>query len=130
MAKILVVDDAKVMREMISAILITEGHEIVMADDGDVGLDAARKEPFDIILSDINMPKMTGISMVSKIRRIEGYEETPIIMLTTESSDYKKDKAKKMGANGWLQKPIDPKRLVKAVNTMLAKAGHVLPARH
>jgi len=115
MAKILVVDDAKVMREMISAILITEGHEIVMADDGDVGLDAARKEPFDIILSDINMPKMTGISMVSKIRRIEGYEETPIIMLTTESSDYKKDKAKKMGANGWLQKPIDPKRLVKLI---------------
>jgi len=125
----MVVDDAKVMREMISTILIAEGHEIFTADDGDTGLDLARSQPFDIILSDINMPKMTGISMVSKIRRVEGYEETPIIMLTTESSDYKKDKAKKKGANGWLQKPIDPKRLVKAVNTMLAKAGHVLPPK-
>jgi two-component system chemotaxis response regulator CheY len=129
MAKIMVVDDAKVMREMISAMLVTEGHEVVCADDGDVGLEMARDEVFDMILSDINMPNMSGISMVSKIRILDGYQETPIIMLTTESSNYKKDKAKKMGANGWLQKPIEPKRLVKAVNTMLARAGHLLPSR-
>ena len=129
MAKIMVVDDAKVMREMITTMLTEEGHDVITADDGDVALDIARQESCDLVLSDINMPNMSGISLVSKLRRLEAYENTPIIMLTTESSDYKKDKAKKMGANGWLQKPIDPMRLTKAVNTMLAKAGHILPPR-
>ena len=64
----------------------------------------------------------------SKLRRLDSYASVPIIMLTTESADFKKDKAKKMGANGWLQKPFDPPRLIKAVRSMLAKAGHVLPA--
>ena len=129
MATIMVVDDAKVMREMIKTILVTEKHQVITADDGDIALELARKQQCDLVLSDINMPKMSGISLVSKLRRVEGYENTPIIMLTTESSDYKKDKAKKMGANGWLQKPVEPNRLIKAVNTMLAKAGHVLPSR-
>lgn len=129
MAIILVVDDAKVMREMISTMLITEGHEVITADDGDVALEIAREQTCDMVLSDINMPRMSGISLVSKLRRVPGYESIPVIMLTTESSEYKKDKAKKMGANGWLQKPIDPIRLTKAVSTMLAKAGHILPAR-
>ena len=129
MAKIMVVDDAKVMREMITTMLTEEGHDVITADDGDVALDIARQESCDLVFSDINMPNMSGISLVSKLRRLEAYENTPIIMLTTESSDYKKDKAKKMGANGWLQKPIDPMRLTKAVNTMLAKAGHILPPR-
>ena len=129
MAKIMVVDDAKVMREMVQAMLVQEGHEVITAEDGDVALEMARTEVCDLVLSDINMPNMSGISLVSKLRRVETYENVPIIMLTTESSDYKKDKAKKMGANGWLLKPIEPKRLIKAVNTMLAKAGHVLPAR-
>lgn len=129
MALIMVVDDAKVMREMIKTILVTEKHEVITADDGDVALDLARQQVCDMVLSDINMPRMSGISLVSKLRRVNGYEDIPIIMLTTESSDYKKDKAKKMGANGWLQKPVEPKRLIKAVNTMLAKSGHVLPVR-
>ena len=129
MAKILVVDDAKVMREIITSMLIDEGHEVITADDGDVALDIARQESSDIVLSDINMPNMSGISLVAKLRCLKAYENTPIIMLTTESSEYKKDKAKKMGANGWLQKPVDPMRLTKAVNTMLAKAGHILPPR-
>lgn len=129
MATILVVDDAKVMREMIKTILITEKHEVLTADDGDIALELARKQHCDMVLSDINMPRMSGISLVSKLRRVTGYEDIPIIMLTTESSDYKKDKAKKMGANGWLQKPVEPNRLIKAVNTMLAKAGHVLSSR-
>lgn len=129
MALIMVVDDAKVMREMIKTVLVTEKHEVITADDGDVALDLARQQACDMVLSDINMPRMSGISLVSKLRRVNGYEDIPIIMLTTESSDYKKDKAKKMGANGWLQKPVEPKRLIKAVNTMLAKSGHVLPVR-
>ena len=120
MAKILTVDDSKVIRDLVEAVLIENNHEVVTANDGVEGLDAARNEQFDMILSDINMPNMTGISMVSKVRRLPGYEYTPIIMLTTESSDFKKDKAKKMGATGWLQKPFDPERLMKAVNKLVS----------
>lgn len=119
MAKILTVDDSKVIRDLVEAVLIESGHEVVTANDGVEGLNATRNEQFDMILSDINMPNMTGISMVSKIRRLEGYEYTPIIMLTTESSDFKKEKAKKTGATGWLQKPFDPDRLMKAVNKLV-----------
>jgi len=129
MAKLLAVDDQKVMRELIFGVLSQEGHEIILAEDGVDALEIARKQVVDMVLTDINMPNMNGISLVSKLRRIEGYQETPIIMLTTESSEFKKDKAKRMGADGWLQKPFDPKRLIKAVNTCLAKAGHVLPSR-
>lgn len=119
MAKILTVDDSRVIRDLVKAVLIENGHEVVTADDGVEGLNSVRAQQFDMILSDINMPNMSGISMVSKVRRIAGYEHTPIIMLTTESSDFKKDKAKNMGATGWLQKPFDPERLMKAVNKLV-----------
>jgi len=119
MAKILTVDDSKVIRDLVKAVLVENGHEVVTANDGVEGLAATRNEHFDMILSDINMPNMTGISMVSKVRRLQGYEYTPIVMLTTESSSFKKDKAKKMGATGWLQKPFDPDRLMSAVNKLI-----------
>ena len=120
MAKILTVDDSKVIRDLVKTVLVENGHDVVTANDGVEGLAATRNEQFDMILSDINMPNMTGISMVSKVRRLEGYEYTPIVMLTTESSNFKKDKAKKMGATGWLQKPFDPERLMKAVNKLIS----------
>jgi len=119
-AKILTVDDSKVIRDLVKTVLVENGHDVVTANDGVEGLAATRNEQFDMILSDINMPNMTGISMVSKVRRLEGYEYTPIVMLTTESSNFKKDKAKKMGATGWLQKPFDPERLMKAVNKLIS----------
>ena len=123
MASILAVDDQRVMRDLVSAILSAEGHDLTLAEDGTVALELARQYQFDMVLSDIKMPNMNGISLVSKLRRLEHFTETPIIMLTTESSDFKKDKAKKMGANGWLQKPFEPERLIKAVNVTLNKAG-------
>ena len=123
MASILAVDDQRVMRDLVSAILSAEGHDLTLAEDGTVALELARQYQFDMVLSDIKMPNMNGISLVSKLRRLEHFTETPIIMLTTESSDFKKDKAKKMGANGWLQKPFEPERLIKAVNVTLSKAG-------
>lgn len=129
MARLLAVDDQKVMRELIFGVLSEEGHEVILAEDGVEALEIAREQTVDMVLTDINMPNMNGISLVSKLRRLDSYKDIPMIMLTTESSDFKKDKAKRMGANGWLQKPFDPKRLIKAVNTCLAKSGHVLPAR-
>ncbi len=129
MAHILAVDDQRVMRELVKSVLEGEGHQVLIAEDGVEAMSIARDNSFDLVLTDINMPNMNGISLVSKLRRLEAYASTPIIMLTTESADFKKDKAKRMGANGWLQKPFDPDRLIKAVNSTLARAGHVVAAR-
>jgi len=118
MERILAVDDSKVIRDMVSTILIAEGHEVVTAEDGVDALDKARDEVFDLVLSDINMPNMNGISLISKLRRITGYEYVPIVMVTTEDSDYRKKKAKTFGATGWLVKPFTPERLIGAVSKL------------
>ena len=123
MAMVLAVDDQKVMRDLVKTVLEAEGHQVTTAEDGVQALELAREHHFDMVLSDINMPNMNGISLVSKLRRLDHFEDIPIIMLTTESSDFKKDKSKKMGANGWLQKPFYPPRLVKAVTVTLSKRG-------
>lgn len=118
MAKILSVDDSKLIRDMVTAILNAEGHEVLTAADGMQGLALARAHLFDLVLADINMPVMSGISMVAEIRRLEGYQYTPIIMMTTETSSDKKENAKSSGASGWLAKPFTPERLLKAVNKL------------
>lgn len=119
MAKILAVDDSRTMRNIISTTLQGEGHDVTTAEDGDVALGIARQETFDLVLSDINMPNMNGISLISKLRRLEGYKNIPIIMVTTEDADYKKTKARNFGANGWLQKPFSQERLLTAVNRLI-----------
>lgn len=119
MAKILSVDDSRSIRELVKAVLEKEGHDVAVAEDGVDALQVARDDHFDLILTDINMPNMSGISFVSKLRRVEGYEKTPVVMITTESSDFKKNKARAMGANGWLQKPFDADRLITAVNRLI-----------
>ncbi|AWB68198.1 response regulator [Saccharobesus litoralis] len=124
MAKILAVDDQLVMRQMVSVVLEKAGHTVTTAEDGVQGLAAARKEHFDLIISDVNMPNMGGISFVGKIKRMEAYQYVPILMLTTESSQYRKDKARQSGASGWLTKPFDPPRLENAVNRLISKTAH------
>lgn len=115
MARILAVDDSKAIRDMISTILIDDGHDVVTAVDGVDALEKARNEVFELVLSDVNMPNMSGISLISKLRRLSGYEYVPIVMVTTENADYRKNKAKSLGATGWLVKPFTPERLLNAV---------------
>jgi len=119
MARILSVDDSKSIRMMVSAVLSAAGHEVLSAEDGCQAMEMARETKVDLVLTDINMPNMNGISLVSKLRRLEGYEYIPMIMLTTESNTYKKQKAKTMGATGWLQKPFTAERLVSAVQKIV-----------
>ena len=118
MAKILTIDDSMTMCKMIEAFLVSAGHEVTIALGPREALEIARTEKFDLVLCDINMPEMSGISLVSKLRRLAAFEFIPIIMVTTENSDYKKEKAKTTGATGWLQKPVSEERLLKAVNKL------------
>ena len=119
MANILAVDDQTSIRQLVKYILELDGHTISLAESGQEALDLAREQTFDLVISDVNMPGMTGINMVSKMRRMDLYQGTPILMLTTETSDYKKSKARNSGASGWLSKPFDPPRLSKAVSKLL-----------
>jgi len=102
MAKIFSIDDSKAIRQLVSTILASIGHEVITASDGNEAMAIARNHKFDLVLSDVNMPGMNGISLVSKLRRLKGYEYIPIIMLTTEDKDYKNTKRKKL--NQWAQR--------------------------
>lgn len=96
-----------------------QGYEVDVAYSGREALDLARNHHYDLVLSDVHMPEMNGISLVSKLRRLEGFEYIPIIMVTTEDSEYRKTKAKSMGASGWLHKPFTAERLLKAVKKLV-----------
>lgn len=119
MARILSVDDSKSMRDLISAVLTKENHEVTTASDGVEAIKIAREQSFDLALLDVNMPNMNGLSLLSKLRGLEHFKYTPIVMVTTETSDYRKNKARNTGATGWLAKPFTAERLLGAVNKLV-----------
>lgn len=119
MAKILAVDDSASMRGMVAFTLRGAGHEVAEAENGQLGLDAADAGSFDLVLADVNMPVMDGISMVRALRAKDAYKGVPILMLTTESNTEKKMEGKAAGATGWLVKPFDPEQLLATVKRVL-----------
>jgi len=119
MARILSVDDSRVIRDLVHAVLSQHDHEVITAADGLEAMEIARNDQFDLALVDVNMPNMNGLSLVSKLRRLDDYKYIPIIMVTTETSDYRKKKARSVGATGWLAKPFTAERLLGAVNKLL-----------
>jgi len=119
MAKILAVDDSSSMRKMVVFTLMNAGHEVVEAEDGVIGLAKAKKDAFDAIISDVNMPNMDGLTMISEIRKLPQFRFTPILMLTTESGDNKKQEGRKAGATGWIVKPFNPDKLIAVINKVL-----------
>ena len=121
MAVILVVDDMRSMRDLVKAVLAKQGHEVVTREDGEQALAFARSDRADLVITDINMPNMGGVELVTALRKLTDYAATPILMLTTETTGDKKQAARDAGANGWIQKPFEPERLVAAVETTLAK---------
>jgi two-component system chemotaxis response regulator CheY len=117
--KILAVDDSASIRQMVAFTLKTAGYTVTEAPDGEAGLQKALGEKFDLVLTDQNMPKLDGLSLVRKLRASAGYQSTPILMLTTESSDSMKAEGKAAGATGWLVKPFDPAKLLSVVKMLL-----------
>jgi two-component system chemotaxis response regulator CheY len=119
MATILAVDDSASLRQMVAFTLKQAGHEVIEAADGVAGLEAARSAAADLVISDINMPHMDGIELVRELRSLPNYKFTPILLLTTESSDEKKQQGKAAGATGWLVKPFDPEKLLGTIRRVL-----------
>lgn len=116
---ILTVDDSPSIRQMVTFTLKSAGYEVNEAVDGQDGLDKAKSKNYDLILSDQNMPKMDGLTMIKALRATSQYKSVPILMLTTESSDAMKGQGKAAGATGWLVKPFDPQKLLEVVKKVI-----------
>ena len=116
---ILAVDDSPSMREMLAAVLRDSGYQVVEAEDGVKALEVAKSRPVDVVLTDQNMPNMDGLSLVKNLRSLPAYQDTPIMMLTTESSAEMKQKGRDAGATGWMVKPFDPDKLVRMLKALI-----------
>jgi len=119
MANILAVDDSSSMRQMVTFTLKGAGHQVTEAADGQEALNKAKSQQFDLIITDVNMPVMDGITFIKNLRTEVNYKFTPMLMLTTESSSDKKAQGKAAGATGWIVKPFNPDQLLNTVNKVL-----------
>jgi two-component system chemotaxis response regulator CheY len=111
----LVVDDSVSMREMVSYTLKTAGFEVLQGANGEEGLGQLDRHNVELIITDLNMPVMDGITFIQRVRTRTKNKFTPVLMLTTEHQDAKKQAAKAAGATGWLTKPFNPEQLLKVV---------------
>ncbi|WP_029407428.1 response regulator [Thiomicrorhabdus sp. Milos-T2] len=118
MKKLLYVDDASSMRKLVNLVLAKD-FDITLAENGLQGYEAIEKQQFDVIVSDVNMPVMTGIELLEKLRAHPNSKFTPVLMLTTEASSELKAEGKRLGATGWIVKPFDPEKLSSVINRVL-----------
>lgn len=119
MHSILAVDDSASMRQMVSFTLKSAGYSVTEAVDGQDAWEKAAAKPFDLVLTDQNMPQLDGIGLTKKLRAHPQFKNTPILILTTESSDQMKQLGRAAGATGWLVKPFDPARLLEVIGKVI-----------
>ncbi|WP_269087670.1 response regulator [Candidatus Reidiella endopervernicosa] len=112
-------DDSASMRQMVSFSLKGAGHTVIEAGDGEQALDLAQKSRVDLVLTDVNMPIMDGITLIKNLRALPNYKFTPMLMLTTESGADKKAEGKAAGATGWIVKPFNPDQLLATISKVL-----------
>lgn len=118
--QILTVDDSRTMRDMLKAALVEAGYDVLQAVDGVDGLEVLKGASPDVIVTDINMPKLDGFGFITAVRATEQFQNTPILVLTTEFDPEKKAIARNAGATGWIVKPFDAQKLVSAIRRVAA----------
>lgn len=119
MQSILAVDDSASMRQMVSFTLKGAGYHVIEAVDGQEAYEKAMIQSVDLVLTDQNMPRMDGVTLVKSLRGLPSYTTTPILILTTEASDEMKSKGRAAGATGWLVKPFDPIKLLAVIQKVI-----------
>jgi two-component system chemotaxis response regulator CheY len=119
MTKVLVVDDSNSIRDMVSFTLKSAGYDTTEAKDGLEGLNIGKTGRYDLVISDVNMPNMDGITLCQELRKLPSFKFTPILMLTTESSTEMKSRGKAAGATGWLVKPFNPDKLLATIKRVV-----------
>lgn len=118
-ANILVVDDSRSMRQLVRATLEVDGHRIAEGENGRAALDLLESMPVDLVIADVNMPVMDGITLTKEIRHRERHRFTPVLILTTERGADMKQRGRAAGATGWLVKPFDPAQLRQVVDRVI-----------
>ncbi len=121
MPSILAVDDSPSMRKMVTFTLTAAGYQVIEAVDGQDALEKAQAQAVDLVLADQNMPRLDGIGLTRKLRELPRFKTTPILILTTESSDQMKQAGRAAGATGWLVKPFDPNRLIEVIKKLIPR---------
>ncbi len=123
MTRILAVDDSPSMRQMVGTTLKGAGYEVLEAADGREALDLARaSDPVDLVITDVNMPHMDGITLVRELRMLAHYRNVPLLVLTTEGSTERKQEGRAAGATGWVVKPFSPDRLLATIAKIVGRA--------
>jgi two-component system chemotaxis response regulator CheY len=117
--KILTADDSASIRQMVAFSLEQGSYETVTASDGQDAFEKLQQTPVDMLISDLDMPRMDGIQLTRKVRGLPQYRRVPILILTTESDSTIKTRAKAAGATGWITKPFTPKQLIAVVDKIL-----------
>lgn len=117
--RILIVDDSVAIRTVVATDLKQRGYEIDDAAGGRSALDKARNLQYDMVVTDLNMPGLDGLGLVKALRQLAGYAQTPIMVLTTETSDEMKATLREAGASGWMSKPYTSERMTAALTRML-----------
>ncbi len=117
---VLTVDDSRTMRDMLKVALISAGYTVLQAEDGMHGLEVLSGARPDVIITDINMPRLDGFGFITEVRGQGRHRAVPILVLSTESDAEKKARARSAGATGWIVKPFDPVKLVEAVRRVAA----------
>jgi len=117
---ILVVDDTRSMRKMVATVLQSAGYQVEEAADGAEALDKARGRVFDLVVTDHNMPRMDGVTLVRALRGLAEYDDVALIVLSTETGAELKAKGRDAGATGWMAKPFDPTKMLDIVRQFLS----------
>jgi two-component system chemotaxis response regulator CheY len=116
---ILAVDDSPSMRQMVGQTLRAAGYDVIEAADGVEALEKAKSRVVDVVITDVNMPNMDGITLVAQLRALPSYRLVPLLLLTTESSPERKAQGKQAGATGWMVKPFNPDQLLATLARVL-----------
>ena len=117
--RVLTVDDSRTILAMLHHTLSNAGFEVLQAEDGQQGLDVLKSPDVDVVITDINMPVMDGIEFIRNVRASGQYQSLPILILTTETSQDKRDQGKAAGGTGWIVKPFDPEKLISVIHRVV-----------
>ena len=117
--RVLTVDDSRTILAMLHHTLSNAGFEVLQAEDGQQGLDVLKNESVDVVITDINMPLMDGIEFIKNVRASGVHNSLPILILTTETSQDKRDQGRAAGGTGWIVKPFDPEKLISVIHRVV-----------
>ncbi|MCB1516284.1 MAG: response regulator [Hyphomicrobiaceae bacterium] len=117
--RVLTVDDSRTMLAMLKHTLAGAGYEVLQAEDGQQGLDVLQGNPVDVVITDVNMPVMDGIEFIRQVRATGAHQSLPILILTTETSQEKRDEGRAAGGTGWIVKPFDPEKLLSVIKKVV-----------